>query len=91
MKNTTVIKDSNNQIIALKLRRFRVDATYYVGYGANLRKLRGVAKKSAVVLATTKDRAIEIAARVHDIKESGSLSAGYIVRATRLKTILSKN
>lgn len=84
MKNTT-IKDSNNQIIALKLSRFRVEAAYYVGYGANLRKLRGVAKKSAIVLATTKDRAIEIAARVHDIKESGSLNAGYIVSATRIK------
>lgn len=90
MKNTTVIKDSNNQIIALKLRRFRVDATYYVGYGANLRKLRGVAKKSAIVLATTKDRAIEIAARVHDINESGSLNSGYIVTVTLLKK-LSKN
>lgn len=84
MKNTT-IKDSNNQIIALKLNKFRVEATYYVGYGANLRKLRGVAKKSAIVLATTKDRAIEIAGRIHDIKESGSLSAGYIVSATRVK------
>lgn len=81
----TAIKNSENQIIALKLNKFRVEATYYVGYGANLRKLRGVPKKTAVVLATTEDRAIEIASRVYDIKESGSLSAGYIVRATRVK------
>ena len=81
----TTIKNSENQIIALKLNKFRVEATYYVGYGANLRKLRGVAKKTAVVLATTKDRAIEIASRVHDVKETGSLSAGYIVKATRIK------
>ena len=81
----TTIKNSDNQIIASKLKKFRVEAIYYVGYGANLRKLRGVAKKTAVVLATTKDRAFEIASRVHDIKETGSLSAGYIVRATRIK------
>ena len=85
MKNSTTIKNSQNQIIALKLSKFRVEATYYVGYGANLRKLRGVPKKSAIVFATTKDRAIEIASRVHDIKESGSLNAGYIVNATRIK------
>lgn len=81
MKN--IIKNSKNEIIALKLNKFEVSATYYVGYGANLRKLRGVKIKRAIVLATNESRALEIAERVHDIKESGGLSAGYIVKVTR--------
>ena len=83
MKN--IIKDSNNQIIALKLNKFEVSATYFVGYGARLRKLRGVAQKKAIVLATNEARALEIAQRVHNIKETGGLSAGYIVKARKIK------
>lgn len=85
MKKNNIIKNSSNEIIGLKLNKFRVDASYYVGYGARLRKLRGVAKKSVVVLATTHERALEIARRVHGVKDDGSLSAGYIARAVRIK------
>ncbi len=80
-----IIKNSEGQIIALMLTKYEVSATYYVGYGANLRKLRGVAIKRAIVLAPNEARALEIAERVHNIKESGSLSAGYIVKARKLK------
>jgi hypothetical protein len=83
MKNPNVIKNSNNQIIALKLNRFEVVARYMVGYGANLRKLAGVANKKVVILATNESRALEIAERVHDIKETGGLSSGYVVKATK--------
>ena len=82
---TNIIKDSNNQIIALKLNKFEVRATYFVGYGAKLRKLRGVAQKKAIVLATNEARALEIAQRVHNIKETGGLGAGYIVKARKIK------
>ena len=82
---SNIIKDSNNQIIALKLNKFEVRATYFVGYGARLRKLRGVPTKTAIVLATNEARALEIAQRVYDIKETGSLSAGYIVKARKIK------
>ena len=82
---SNIIKDSNNQIIALKLNKFEVSATYFVGYGARLRKLRGVAQKKAIVLATNEARALEIAQRVHNIKETGGLSAGYIVKARKIK------
>ena len=83
MKN--IIKDSNNQIIGLKLNKFEVRATYFVGYGARLRKLRGVPAKKAIVLATNEARALEIAQRIHDIKETGGLGAGYIVKARKIK------
>lgn len=83
--NKNIVKNSQGQIIALMLTKYEVSATYYVGYGANLRKLRGVAIKRAIVLAPNEARALEIAARVHNIKESGSLSAGYIVKARKLK------
>lgn len=83
MKNPNVIKDSNNQIIALKLNKFEVVAKYYVGYGANLRRLRGIKNKKAIVLATTHERALEIAERVHGIKDTGGLSAGYIATAQK--------
>jgi hypothetical protein len=79
----TVIKNSDNQIIALKLNKFEVVARFMVGYGANLRKLRGVANKKVVVLATNESRALEIAERVHNIKETGGLSSGYVVTATK--------
>ena len=82
---SNIIKDSNNQIIALKLNKFEVSATYFVGYGARLRKLRGVPTKTAIVLATNEARALEIAQRVHNIKETGGLSAGYIVKARKIK------
>ena len=82
---SNIIKDSNNQIIALKLNKFEVKATYFVGYGARLRKLRGVPTKKAIVLATNEARALEIADRVHNIKETGGLSAGYIVKARKIK------
>ena len=82
---TNIIKDSNNQIIALKLNKFEVKATYFVGYGARLRKLRGVPTKKAIVLATNEARALEIAQRVHNIKETGGISAGYIVKARKIK------
>jgi hypothetical protein len=79
----TVIKNSDNQIVALKLNKFEVVAHYMVGYGANLRKLAGVANKKVVVLATNASRALEIAERVHNIKETGGLSSGYVVKATK--------
>ena len=82
---TNIIRDSNNQIIALKLNKFEVKATYFVGYGARLRKLRGVPTKKAIVLATNEARALEIAQRVHNIKETGGLGAGYIVKARKIK------
>ena len=82
---SNIIKDSNNQIIALKLNKFEVRAIYFVGYGARLRKLRGVPAKKAIVLATNEARALEIAQRVHNIKETGGLSAGYIVKARKIK------
>ena len=84
MKNN-LIKNNQGEIIALKLSKFKVEATYYTGYGANLRKLRGVAKKSCEVLATSKVRALEIAERVHNIKDTGGLSAGYITTAKKIK------
>ena len=80
-----IIKNSEGQIIALMLNRYEVSASYFVGYGANLRKLKGVAIKRAIVLASNEARALEIAERVHNIKESGSLSAGYIVKARKIK------
>jgi len=79
----SVIKNSNNQIIALKLNKFEVVARYMVGYGANLRKLAIVANKKVMVLATNESRALEIAERVHNIKETGGLSSGYVVKATK--------
>ena len=79
----SVIKNSKNQIVALKLNKFEVVARYMVGYGANLRKLAGVANKKVVVLATNESRALEIAERVHNIKETGGLSSGYVVKATK--------
>ena len=82
---TNIIKDSNNQIIALKLNKFEVRATYFIGYGAKLRKLRGVPTKKTIVLATNEARALEIAQRIHDIKETGGLGAGYIVKARKIK------
>lgn len=82
---TNIIKDSNNQIIALKLNKFEVSASYFVGYGARLRKLRGVPTIKAIVLATNEARALEIAQRVHNIKETGGLGAGYIVKARKIK------
>lgn len=82
---SNIIKDSNNQIIALKLNKFEVKATYFVGYGARLRKLRGVPTIKAIVLATNEARALEIAQRVYDIKETGGLGAGYIVKARKIK------
>lgn len=82
---TNIIKNSNNQIIALKLNKFEVKATYFVGYGARLRKLRGVPTIKAIVLATNEARALEIAKRVYNIKETGGLSAGYIVKARKIK------
>ncbi len=81
MKNPNFIKNSDNQIIALKLNKFEVIARYMVGYGANLRKLAGVPNKKVVVLATNESRALEIAERVYGIKDTGGLSAGYIVTA----------
>ncbi len=81
----TVIKNSDNQIIALKLNKFEVVARYMVGYGANLRKLAGVANKKVVVLATNESRALEIAERVHNIKETGGMSAGFVVKASKKK------
>lgn len=80
-----IVKNSEGQIIALMLNSYLVSATYYVGYGANLRKLKGVAIKRAIVLAPNEARALEIAERVHNIKEDCSLSAGYIVKARKLK------
>jgi hypothetical protein len=79
----SVIKNSNNQVVALKLNKFEVVARFMVGYGANLRRLRGVANKKVVVLATNESRALEIAERVHNIKETGGLSSGYVVKATK--------
>ena len=79
----SVIKNSDNQIVALKLNKFEVVARFMVGYGANLRKLAGVANKKVVVLATNASRALEIAERVHNIKETGGLSSGYVVKATK--------
>jgi len=79
----SVIKNSNNQIIALKLNKFEVVARFMVGYGANLRKLASVANKKVVVLATNESRALEIAERVHNIKETGGLSSGFVVKATK--------
>lgn len=81
----SIIKNSNNEIIGLRLNKFEVSATYYVGYGARLRKLRGVKVKRAIVLATNEARALEIAERVHNIKETGGLSAGYIVKARKIR------
>ena len=83
MKNKNVIKNSNNEIIGLKLKKFEVVARYMVGYGANLRKLAGVANKKVVVLATNESRALEIAERVHNIKETGGLSSGYVIKVTK--------
>jgi hypothetical protein len=83
MKNKNVIKNSNNEIIGLKLNKFEVVARYMVGYGANLRKLAGVANKKVVVLATNPARAIEIAARIHDLKDEGGLNAGWVVSASK--------
>jgi hypothetical protein len=88
MKNIikkNIVRNSENQIIALMLNKYEVSASYFVGYGANLRKLRGVAIKRAIVLAPNEARALEIAGRVHNIKESGSLSAGYIVKARKIR------
>jgi len=36
-----------------------------------------------MVLATNESRALEIAERVHNIKETGGLSSGYVVKATK--------
>lgn len=80
-----IVKNSENQIVALMLNKYEVRGTYFVGYGANLRKLRGVAIKRAIVLAPNQARALEIAERVHNIKESGSLSAGYIVKVRKIR------
>jgi hypothetical protein len=83
MKNKNVIKNFNNEIIGLKLKKFEVVARYMVGYGANLRKLAGVVNKRVVVLATNESRALEIAERVHGIKDEGGLNAGWVVSASK--------
>ena len=68
-----------------KINWYRVEAVYYTGYGANLRKLRGVPKKSCEVLASSRNGALEIARLEHDIQETGGRNAGYMVKATKLK------
>ena len=77
----TVIKNQNNEIIALKLSKFQVIARYYVGYGARMKRLRGVKNQYFKVLATTHDRAIEIV-RLKNIVREG-FSSGYVLSAVK--------
>ena len=44
MKNK-IIKNSEGQIIALMLNKYEVSSSYFLGYGASLRKFRGVLTK----------------------------------------------
>jgi len=80
-KIQTLIKNKNNEIIALKLSKFEVSARYYVGYGARMKRLKSIKNQYFKVLATTHDRAVKIVRSKNIIREG--FNSGYVLRAVK--------
>jgi hypothetical protein len=72
------IKNSN------KVQKFKVESDYYIGYGANLKKLRGVKKKIFTQWAVSRDHAVRLVEIKNPEIDSYSLSTGWISRAIRI-------
>ena len=77
----TIIKNQNNEIIALKLSKFEVIAKYYVGHGARMKRLKSIKNQYFKVLATTHDRAIEIIRSKNIVTEG--FNSGYVLSAVK--------
>jgi len=77
----TVIKNRTGEIIALKLSKFQVTAKYFVGYGARMKRLRGVRNQHFTVLATTHERACQIIRDKNIVREG--FNSGYVLSATK--------
>ena len=80
MKNYLI--KNKEEIIGLKITKFLVTAKYYVGYGANLKKLRGVKNRTFEILANRPERAIMIAEQKSELHQS--LSTGWIFSAKKI-------
>ena len=67
-----------------KVQKFRVESAYYVGYGANLRRLRGVKKKIFTQWGVSIGHAVRLVEIKNPEIDSYSLSTGWISRAIRI-------
>ena len=81
MKNFQ-IRNKQNEIIGLKIFKFEVIAKYFVGYGANLKKIRGVKNRKFEILASSKEMAIHLIEKKSKLHQG--LSAGWIFSAKKL-------
>lgn len=54
------IRNAQNDIIGLKIYKFQVIAKYYAGYGANLKKLKGIKNRKFQILANRPEMAIHL-------------------------------
>jgi hypothetical protein len=75
------IKNKSGEIIALKLSKFQVAAKYFVGYGARMKRLRGIKNQYFTVLATTHERACQIIRDKNLVREG--FNSGYVLIATK--------
>jgi hypothetical protein len=89
------LKNSKNEILAstefvLNLNKYEVKSQFKTGYGAKMRTLRGMTKK-CIVYANSYKNALLLAKQACDIKEEGSLCAGYVVSICKKKILKNYN
>jgi hypothetical protein len=63
------------------MKNYKITKAYYVGYGANIRKIRGTTQ-SIIIKASNESEALKLAEE-QGFVETGGLWSGYIVSARR--------